>query len=95
MEDRWTLEGWDELRGLPWDVNLSSARPEPERTREFYVRRTDVNNYGPMPGCKTCRRISEKLPVQGTHSEECRNRMKSRVQGIEQERFSKYEETRF
>ena len=69
--------------------------PEPETTREFYDRRTDVENYGPTPGCERCRRISEKLPARGTHTEECRNRMKLRGQEVEQERFAKYEEKKF
>ena len=109
-EDRWSHEGWDELRGLPWDMKPQRreaplecqddeapvlAQPphrEPEATREFYVRRTDVENYGPTPGCERCRTIADKLPAKGVHTSECRERMKEFVRDTEQERFVKYEE---
>ena len=28
VEQRWTLEGWDTLRGLPWDVRTRQRRTE-------------------------------------------------------------------
>ena len=109
VEDRWALEGWDKLRGLPWDLKPKEReapldcqddqapvllqRPvPPEVTREFYVRRTDVEQYGPTPGCERCRTIAERLPPKGTHTPECRERMKEHVRDVEQERFSKFEE---
>ena len=109
VEDRWSLEGWDKLRGLPWDlkpkereaplecqdheVPVLAPRPMmPETIREFYVRRTDVEQYGPTPGCERCRTIAAKLPPKGPHTEECRERMKEHVQDAEQERFARYEE---
>ena len=65
-EQRWTLEGWEQLKGLPWDTKPSKrqepaqlapgaeAPPITERdsgVRAFYVRKTDVEKFGLTQGC--------------------------------------------
>ena len=109
VEDRWTLDGWDKLRGPPWDLKpkereapldcqddhapvLLQRQEPPEVTREFYVRRTDVEQYGPTPGCERCHAIAARLPPKGSHTAQCRDRMKEYVREAEQERSIKFEE---
>ena len=89
VEDRWNPEGWDELRGLPWDLKPQQREAPADGTTsspracdtqmDFYVRRTDVEDFGPTPRCERCRTISLKIPPRGTHAESCRERMKARV----------------
>ena len=80
-----------QLREAPLDCRDDEApvmaRPphrEPEVTREFYVPRTDVKNYGPTPGCERCRTIAERIPPRGVHTDACRERMKEHVRDTEQ-----------
>ena len=77
------------------EVPVLAPRPVmPESTREFYVRRTDVEQYGPTPGCERCRTIAAELPSKGILTVECRERMKEHVQDAEHEGFAKYEENK-
>lgn len=89
IKERWSFDGWSELRGLPWDVNskrqqsdrdgeetprLPPPIPDLPMSRAFYVQRKDVNLYGYSEGCKGCEAI--KLGKRAiAHSSSCRQRI--------------------
>ena len=66
-ENRWNVDSWHALRGLPWYVTergadaaeaVEAPRPQvvhlPLAPRRRYVTRADLRKYGVTIGCATC-----------------------------------------
>ena len=52
--------------------------PPRMRTRRMYIRRMEVEKYGPTRGCPGCQKVMSgavPLCIVGTHNDECRERM--------------------
>ena len=74
IQERWNKEGWDKLRGLPWDVkSRRSAIPAvqgeqqallpqplmvPAAERRLYVLAADIKHYGVTDGCLGCESVA-------------------------------------
>ena len=85
-ENRWTVDNWNALRGLPWDVTETEAeatvaiqapRPQiihlPLKPRRCYVTSADFRKYGVSIGCSACSDIVVHGTTSKLHAEECRN----------------------
>ena len=84
----------------PWEETQDSQmkqdeypEPKPERNEEksFYVKRADVERYGPTQGCRGCVALSKGSSKQA-HSEECRKRIMEQVAQNESERMKDFHE---
>ena len=58
---------------VPVASEVNRPRPEPA-ARRMYVRKREIEKYGPTPGCQGCRAIARGTSA--THTETCRDRMK-------------------
>eukprot|EP00973_Karenia_brevis_P075571 10498545-Karenia_brevis.AAC.1 len=75
----------EEDEGIP-----KPKRPEFEDRgddiRGMYVRREDVNDFGPTPGCNGCRAIVNKWSSHMGHNNDCRQKMRRRLMEREEGR---------
>ena len=85
VENRWIVDSWDALRGLPWDVTEIEAnaidaeqtlRPQiirlPLAPRRRYVTRADVRKFGVAAGCTARADIAVLGKTSKPHADECR-----------------------
>ena len=83
---------WEETQD-PQMKQDEYLEPKPERNEEksFYVKRADVERYGPTQGCRGCVALSKGSSKQA-HSEECRKRIMEQVAQNESERMKDFHE---
>eukprot|EP00971_Amphidinium_carterae_P061941 1226534-Amphidinium_carterae.1 len=52
----------------------------PPATREFYVKRSNVERWGAQPGCPACQQIVRDVKVTFSHTQACRERIKAALE---------------
>ena len=89
--DRWDFSGWDQLKGIPWELNaprLAAGEqlmdedrlvvpppPSEDPPQRSYIRREDVHKHGATEGCPGCQCILEDRRTTVPHTEACRARI--------------------
>ena len=87
-ENRWNVENWNVLRGLPWYATETEAeaaeavqapRPQtvhlPLAPRRRFVTRADLRKYGVTIGCAACSDFAVHGKTAKPHTDECRTRI--------------------
>ena len=72
-------------------AQLAPPPPVLPQVRTFYVKREDIENYGPTRGCKGCINIAKGGSVAVPHNPACRERIKALVAKDDAGRIEAYE----
>ena len=90
FDERWSSDGIEELKGLPWDIKSQRSQreathvprerprlspPDPyPDARALYIKRKDVEQHGYTPGCPGCKAAQDGKRAVA-HNEDCRKRV--------------------
>ena len=82
----------------PQEPHRMEAKPaEPKiETRDFYIKKADLEKYGYTPDCKGCRAMQQRGNNKGyPHTQQCRARIVEAVRKDDEDRVKRFEERMF